>query len=91
MDGTTIIAEFISQYNFYVRVSARLNQIDHYKQILKYHSDLICEATRLYQANQPLDDQMHCCPECMAIVPQEELDMFGGLCEECNQKGYDLF
>lgn len=24
------------------------------------------------------------CPECLDIVDQEELDMFGGLCEECS-------
>lgn len=24
------------------------------------------------------------CPECLVIVPKEELDMFGGLCEECS-------
>lgn len=24
------------------------------------------------------------CPECMQEVSQEELDMFGGLCEECS-------
>ncbi len=23
------------------------------------------------------------CPECMNPISQEELDMFGGLCEEC--------
>ncbi len=23
------------------------------------------------------------CPECLNPTPQEELDMFGGLCEEC--------
>lgn len=23
------------------------------------------------------------CPECLNEVDQEELDMFGGLCEEC--------
>ena len=23
------------------------------------------------------------CPECLKVVEQEELDMFGGLCEEC--------
>lgn len=23
------------------------------------------------------------CPECLQDVDQEELDMFGGLCEEC--------
>jgi predicted HAD superfamily Cof-like phosphohydrolase len=25
------------------------------------------------------------CPECMTSTPQEELDMFGGLCELCNE------
>jgi Zn finger protein HypA/HybF involved in hydrogenase expression len=24
------------------------------------------------------------CPECLNTVEQDELDMFGGLCEECN-------
>lgn len=24
------------------------------------------------------------CPECLATVLQEELDTFGGLCEECS-------
>lgn len=24
------------------------------------------------------------CPECLQPTPQEELDMFGGLCEECS-------
>lgn len=24
------------------------------------------------------------CPECLNLVEQDELDMFGGLCEECN-------
>jgi len=24
------------------------------------------------------------CPECLNLVSQDELDMFGGLCEECN-------
>jgi len=24
------------------------------------------------------------CPECLKIVNQEELDTFGGLCEECS-------
>lgn len=24
------------------------------------------------------------CPECLANVTQEELDMFGGLCEDCS-------
>lgn len=23
------------------------------------------------------------CPECMSVTTQEELDTFGGLCEEC--------
>lgn len=26
------------------------------------------------------------CPECLTPCPQEELDMFGGLCEECNSQ-----
>jgi len=24
------------------------------------------------------------CPECLQPTPQDELDMFGGLCEECS-------
>lgn len=24
------------------------------------------------------------CPECLESVDQEELDMFGGMCEECS-------
>lgn len=26
-----------------------------------------------------------CCPECLKNVGQEELDMFGGFCEECRE------
>lgn len=26
------------------------------------------------------------CPECTNIVTQEELDVFGGLCEECTNQ-----
>lgn len=29
------------------------------------------------------------CPECLEPTPQAELDMFGGLCEECNIDQYD--
>lgn len=31
-----------------------------------------------------LDDHLCRCPECMNPVNKSELDMFGGLCEECN-------
>ena len=30
------------------------------------------------------DDRKTICPECMEETSQDELDMFGGLCEECS-------
>lgn len=30
------------------------------------------------------EDQQTICPECMDPTSTEELDMFGGFCEECN-------
>jgi hypothetical protein len=30
-----------------------------------------------------LDNDLHQCPECLSYVSKEELDMFGGLCEDC--------
>ena len=40
-----------------------------------------CETVCLYvdRLNGPSVE----CPECLRKVPQEELDMFGGQCEEC--------
>lgn len=39
-------------------------------------------------ASQILDELLRqekvICPECLKRVTQEELDMFGGLCEECS-------
>ena len=30
------------------------------------------------------------CPECFEKVDQEELDMFGGLCEACNEERINI-
>ena len=32
------------------------------------------------------EDEKIICPECMEETSQEELDMFGGLCETCNEE-----
>ena len=51
-------------------------------QALKYAKDLeIKEELNQAQEGETI------CPECMEPTPQQELDMFGGLCENCTQEG----
>jgi hypothetical protein len=34
-------------------------------------------------------EELEQCPECLEMVDIEELEIFGGVCEECNTNRYD--
>lgn len=40
--------------------------------------------TKVIDIMEPVFNEKSVCPECLNKVDQTELDMFGGLCEECN-------
>jgi len=55
------------------------------KQIEKYLLSQDSRGDILYNLSEENIDKANTpqCPECLSIVGQQELDTFGGLCEEC--------
>lgn len=50
---------------------------------LEFKSELDLQTHQFNNRHCP-DDSKGVCPECMALVAREELETFGGLCEECS-------